>query len=228
MVRCLVRELGADINQSGKKGITSLCFATRAGNLRMVKCLAIELGADINQRGAEGTTPVFYAAFMGHVAVLQCLVEECNANVNRANTERYSLVYVAAQEGNLDVVQYLVKELGANVNLAAHDGTTPLMVAAERMQHKVVRYLLKHGADPQALDNNRDTAADISKSAGAPAEETTYLYARTYCGNPSCTNAGLKKCERCLQVYFCGSACIRAHWPVHKAECKAAAAKLRA
>jgi hypothetical protein len=23
-----------------------------------------------------------------------------------------------------------------------------------------------------------------------------------------------------LKVFFCGPACIRAHWPVHKAECK--------
>jgi hypothetical protein len=31
-----------------------------------------------------------------------------------------------------------------------------------------------------------------------------------------------------LQVYFFGNACIRAHWPAHKAECKVAAAKLKA
>jgi ankyrin repeat protein len=194
----------------------------------MVKCLAIELGADVNRRDAELCTPVFYAAFMGHLAVLRCLVEECNADVNRANIERCSILYAAAQEGNLDVVQYLVKELGADVNLAAEDGSTPLMVAAGKMQHKVVRYLLKHGADPKALNNNRDTAADISKPEGAPAEENVYLFARTHCANPSCTNAGLKKCERCSQVYFCRSACIRAHWPVHKVEYEAAAAKLKA
>jgi predicted RNA-binding Zn ribbon-like protein len=126
------------------------------------------------------------------------------------------------------LVKCLVEELRADVNLAENDGSTPLMTAAKKMHQMVVRYLLKHGADPQALHDRHGTAAEISKIANAPSEQTAYLEARTYCANPLCTNAGLKKCERCLQAYFCGSACIRAHWPAHKAECTAAAAKLKA
>jgi hypothetical protein len=126
------------------------------------------------------------------------------------------------------MVQCLVKELGADINLATQNGSTALMMAAEKMHYKIVRFLLKHGASPQASHPECGTAADISKFSGAPGEQTAYLQARTHCANPDCTNAGLKKCERCLQVYFCASACIRAHWPAHKAECKAAAAKLKA
>jgi hypothetical protein len=131
------------------------------------------------------------------------------------------------------VVQCLV-EFGADVNFATVDGSTPLMTAAQRMHHKIAQYLLKHGADPQASHKwqgrvlGNITAADFSGHTNAPAEETAYLEARTHCANPGCTNAGLKKCERCLQVYFCGNACIRAHWFEHKAECKAAAVKLKA
>jgi hypothetical protein len=104
-------------------------------------------------------------------------------------------------------------ELGADVNQTAIDGSTPLMIAAVELHHDIVRDVLKHGADAQATATRKDygTAADASQFKNTPAEETAYLQARTHCANPSCTNAGLKKCERCLKVYFCGSACIRAH-----------------
>jgi hypothetical protein len=130
--------------------------------------------------------------------------------------------------GHLNIVHCFINELGADVGLTAHDGSTPLMTAACNKQHEVVRLLLKLGADPQALQDKFGTAADIVKIGRAPNEHTAYLEARTHCANPCCTNAGLKKCERCLQAYFCGSACIRAHWPAHKAECTAAAAKVKA
>jgi ankyrin repeat protein len=119
-------------------------------------------------------------------------------------------------------------ELDADINQATKSGGTPLVIAAGQLHHDIVRYLLKRGAKPQASHDEFGTAADVSRYKNAPAAETAYLQARTHCANPNCTNAGLKKCERCLQSYFCGNACIRAHWPAHKAECKAAAAKLKA
>jgi hypothetical protein len=94
------------------------------------------------------------------------------------------------------------------------------MAASYNKHTEVVVWLIKHGADAQASDLDGDTAADISKQEFAPAEQTAYLEARTHCANPGCNSAGLKKCAGCLKVFFCGPACIRAHWPVHKAECK--------
>jgi hypothetical protein len=190
--------------------------------------LSKELGADVHGLTKDGRTPLFIAAEFQHSAVMVCLVKDAGVDVDRVGARGVTPLYLAAQKGRLEVVQCLVKELNASVNLATEAGGTPLMIAAQRMQHKVVRYLLKQGADPQVLHDGLGTAADISKYVNAPGEETAYLEARTHCANPGCTNAGLKKCERCLQVYFCGSACIRAYWPEHKAECKAAAAKLKA
>jgi hypothetical protein len=80
--------------------------------------------------------------------------------------------------------------------------------------------LIKHGAGTQASHDQGSTAADFSRDQGASTEQTEYLEARTYCANPGCDGAGLKKCAGCLKTFFCGPACIRAHWPAHKAECK--------
>jgi hypothetical protein len=160
---------------------------------------------------------------------MKCLIKELGIDVNDATKDGCTALYVAAQEGRLEMVRCLL-DFGADVNQTVIDGSTPLMVAAERLHHTVVRCLLKHGADPQATATRKEfgTAADSSTHANAPTEETAYLQARTHCANPGCTNAGLKKCERCLKVYFCGRACIRAHWPAHKAECTMDAVKLKA
>jgi ankyrin repeat protein len=228
MVQYLVNELGADVNQTDGNGCTPVFAAAYNGHLAVARCLVRELGADVNLADLEGCTPLYTAAQEGRLEVMQCLVKELDADINQVDNKGYSPLFIAAQEGRLEMVHCMVKELGADVNLAVQNGSTPLTIAAERMHHDVVRFLLKHGADPQASHNVLGTAADISRMHGAPAEQTAYLEARTHCANPDCTNAGLKKCERCLQVYFCGSACIRAHWPAHKVECKAAAAKLKA
>jgi hypothetical protein len=68
------------------------------------------------------------------------------------------------------------------------------MAAAENKHTEVVVWLTKHGADSQASNPRGITAADVSKSSGAPTEQTAYLEARTHCAKPGCGGAGLKKC----------------------------------
>jgi hypothetical protein len=94
------------------------------------------------------------------------------------------------------------------------------MVASRYHHNEVVRWLLKNGANAQTKLNGSFTAADVSKSFGAPAESTAYLEARTYCANSGCSGAGLKKCANCLDVFFCSKECQVAAWPAHKADCK--------
>jgi hypothetical protein len=151
---------------------------------------------------------------------VQYLVKECGAHVNQATHDGYTPLFIAAQKGHLSVVKCLVKDFGAYINQAENKGATPLMAASYSKHTEVVVWLIKHGADTQAPAPSGGTAADISREEGAPAEQTAYLEARTHCANPGCDGAGLKKCAGCLKVFFCGPACIRAHWPVHKAECK--------
>ena len=201
-----------------------LTQAALRGNLELMRCLVNDLGAAVNRadRGSEGFTPFCAAAQKGHLAAVQCLVTELSANVNQAMQDGGTPLYVAAEFGHLAVVRYLVEELGADVNQARKDGATPLMGAACREHHKVVVYLIKHGADPKISTPDHGTAADVSKSAGAPAAQTAYLEAKMHCSNPACDGAGIKKCTGCKEARYCGEQCQLAHWPAHKIECKEA------
>jgi ankyrin repeat protein len=148
------------------------------------------------------------------------LVKELGADVNKADHEGSTPLHVAAQHGRLDVVRALIKQLGADINTSDEHGRTPLMTTSLGKQDKVIRWLIKNGADAQASHQEYGTAADYSSMSGAPVAQTAYIEARANCAKPGCEGAGLKKCSGCLEVFFCGPACIRAHWPAHKAECR--------
>jgi ankyrin repeat protein len=189
------------------------------GRLGNVLFLVTEAGADVNQPQNEGCTPLSIAAQQGKLAVVTCLAKELGADVNQANHEGSTPLCIATRNGHMSVVQCLVKEFGADVNQADRHGYTPLIAAAANKHTEVVVWLIKHGADAQVSHQYGGTVGNVSRDYGASAEQTEYLEARAHCANPGCTGAGLKKCAGCLKVFFCGPACIRAHWPAHKAEC---------
>jgi ankyrin len=75
VVRCLVKDLGADINQAEKDGFTPLHMAAQMGNLDMVRCLGAEVGADVKC--------FCIAVEIGHLEVLRCFAE-LGADINQA------------------------------------------------------------------------------------------------------------------------------------------------
>jgi ankyrin repeat protein len=195
-------------------------MAAQLGHLAIVRCLVAELGVDVNQADKEGYTPLFIAAANGHLAVVRCLIKELGADVNQAMYDGSLPLSVSASNGHLPVVRCLIEEFGADVNHPRKDGVTSLMLAVRNGHSKIVKYLIKHGADPQASTPRYGTLIDVSKTSGAPAEQTAYLKAKTQCSNPGCSGAGLKKCTGCKQARYCCGQCQLAHWPAHKADCK--------
>jgi hypothetical protein len=49
ILRCLVNELGADVNLARADGVTAVYVAAQLGFLAMMRLLVKELGADVNQ-----------------------------------------------------------------------------------------------------------------------------------------------------------------------------------
>jgi hypothetical protein len=94
------------------------------------------------------------------------------------------------------------------------------MAASFGKHAELVKWLVKEGADTQALQEDGERASDASREAGASAEQTAYLEAKTHCSNTGCSGAGIMKCMGCKQARYCGEECQLAHWQAHKADCK--------
>jgi hypothetical protein len=87
LVRLLVTDLSADVNQAISYGWTPLMLASR-GNLcdGVVRCL-VELGADVGAVDCNGNTALLESARNGRYTTMQYLVEEGGANMDDVNNQ---------------------------------------------------------------------------------------------------------------------------------------------
>jgi hypothetical protein len=228
LLRCLVKELDADVNQATFDGFTPLYLSAEKGDVAEVVCLVEELGADVNRGIKNGSMPLHAATLQSHLDVMRSLVNDLGASVNQGMHDGNTPLHIAAQIGDLATLRCLVDELGADVNRANVGCATPVMIASCHKHAALVKWLVKAGADLKLAMPLGITAADISNFAGASPEQTAYLEAKTHCSNAGCSGTGLMKCTGCKKARYCGEACQLAHWKAHKADCKRWAAELKA
>jgi ankyrin repeat protein len=220
LMRCLVDDLSADVNQANVKGATPLYIAAYFGRLDIVRCLVGELGASIHQATHDGSTVLQIAAHGGHLNVVRCLVEDFGADVSQADQEGVTALIMAAHSGNYDMVRYLVMELRADINQAANDGQTPLMLAAHGNNQPLLKHLVHKGAHVRTVSTAGQTAVTMLATAGATAAQIAYLDVRERRANPGCEGGGRKRCCVCKATRYCGMACRVAHWRVHRVGCR--------
>jgi hypothetical protein len=79
VVRVLIKELVADVNQAMDNGCTPLCIAAKEGHLSVVQCLVKECGADIHQAMHDGSTSLMAASVRKHTAQMPRLRIQCQA-----------------------------------------------------------------------------------------------------------------------------------------------------
>jgi hypothetical protein len=125
-VRCLVKDLGADISQTDCTGSTALMIAAEFGYLDAVRCLVEELGADVNQeRQGNGIgTALMIAAQCGHVDIVRYLIKELGADFSQAAADGATPLQIAAHYGCLNVVQWLLTKGGATVSDSSRRSST--------------------------------------------------------------------------------------------------------
>jgi ankyrin repeat protein len=220
VVRCLVTDLGADVNQVDAKFFTPLYIAAQSGNRALVQCLVNELGADVNQGDIDGVTALFIAAQKGFLDIVGFLAGESGADANQAMHGGATPLCIAIQQSHMDIVRCLVTDFGADVNQARQDGATPLMMAAIRKNQALIKHLVHKGAHVRAVATDGTTAITYLKMIGATAAQIAYLEVRECCANPGCDGGGRKRCCVCKETRYCGMACRVAHWRVHREGCR--------
>jgi hypothetical protein len=156
VLRCLVQELGADVNQTALHGETPLVVAARLGSLTVVRCL-IDLGAEVNQATSDGDTPLIVAAAQGCLAVVRCLIE-LGANIGAGDDQGYTALLESACNGQFATTQYLLEEAGADIQDVANDGETVWNLLRGHLQRSepaaltgLLRVMVLRGAPPPAL-----------------------------------------------------------------------------
>jgi hypothetical protein len=203
VTRCLVKNLGANVNQAKEYGYPPLFIAARHGRLAALRCLVKDLGANVITCFMD-RTHLYFATENGQLAAVQCLVKELSADIDKAADQGLrwcTPLMMASYKKHADVVRWLIKE-GANTQACAYKENEFGIFAV--------------------------TAADLSKRTGASSEQTAYLEAKTHCSNPGCSGAGIKRCPACKQARYCGEPCQYAHWKAHKADSKRWSAELNA
>ncbi|XP_037420233.1 ankyrin-1-like isoform X1 [Triticum dicoccoides] len=166
--RCLVEELGFDINAGSKIGVTALAAAALDGKMDVVRYL-LDNGADPNKKDDAGSVPLHCAAKFGHHEAARLLLSR-GASVDIAYFHGTPL-HIAAYYGKASVMKVLL-EHHADPNKVSEVLGTPLIAALsatseglpESISLKCVKLLVEAGADVNST--NPDTALVVVTTYG--------------------------------------------------------------
>ena len=75
VLRCLIKDLGADVNGAREDGYTPLLAASFAGQWHVVRCLVKEFGGDVNRPGKNGVTILMIASAEKNAEMVKWLVK---------------------------------------------------------------------------------------------------------------------------------------------------------
>jgi ankyrin repeat protein len=158
---------GADINRWQMGGKTPLHWASKNHSVPIMELL-IAHGADIMAKDDAGRTPLHFAVsdWLQRDEATQatrCLLEH-GADPAERDAEGNTPLHVA--DGGLPVMQLLL-DRGSDINEQNGQGRTPLHEFAYRSlssgrSEEAVAFLIEHGAQIEAVDNERQTALHVS------------------------------------------------------------------
>jgi hypothetical protein len=121
-VRCLVMELGGDINQTNRMGRTPLVMAARKGPLSLVQFL-VEAGAHVNHEIISGQFPFMEAIEGENLPVARYLIE-AGAEVQAVDKYDHTALDNSARNGLYSSIQFLLEHTGAELAKPNRRGET--------------------------------------------------------------------------------------------------------
>jgi hypothetical protein len=162
LVEHLIAKHPQDVNAHGGHFMRPI-IAALAGKHFQTADLLRRNGADPHVLGHRGTIPLHSAAYYENFEVVQKLIEY-DADIDARDASGWTPLTWASRGHyfkDCSVLRLLV-ECGADVNARADDdGFTPLHRASEHGALEIVRLLLEHGADPEAVNYERETAFQV-------------------------------------------------------------------
>jgi ankyrin repeat protein len=166
MVKLLVQRK-ADINASGRAGLTALHHAANGG-LKEVVPFLLSKGAQARCRDGDGDTPLRHAFRVGQAGVMKMLLQHMGLQGLEERIEMgWTPLMEACGEGKVGLVREIVQHMGGQeLEEADSRGRTALHWAASEGRNEVVAILLDKGAQAGIGDANDSTPLMKAASRG--------------------------------------------------------------
>jgi hypothetical protein len=169
IISCLVKELGADVNQQDESGSTALTAATFRDNHELVRNLVEELGADPNNPNQLGYASLYLAASQGYLAVVRILLQ-LGAGINRRCKLGATPLMVASILKHQEVIKWLVKA-GADTlicsnNISAADISRRADASSEQVHAVQAGAIVWGGVPAGALEGAQRQLQEVERRAG--------------------------------------------------------------
>jgi ankyrin repeat protein len=150
VVRYLVEEGGANVDEQNNEGLTALHMAVKESDLKLVQCLINEGGADLDVKDNNGDT-VLHMAILKYLQYSRCLENE----KQKASPDSLLKFYENWLQISLQIFQWLVKEGCANVDIKDAEGNTVLLLAAKAYNLFIIQWLLEECGSKVTDKNNQ-------------------------------------------------------------------------
>jgi ankyrin repeat protein len=158
----LIAEHPEDVNARGKRKVTPMHVAAKAGHADIL-ALLLDHGADLEGRGVHNSTPLHHASWMGKLEAGQYLLDR-GADTEAQDTNDWTPLVLAVIYGHVEFARMLL-ERGARTDARDNRGWTPLHRVIMVRKIQFVRLLLEYGADVNARDNRGKTPSQLASSS---------------------------------------------------------------
>ncbi|KAJ6227430.1 leucine-rich repeat [Anaeramoeba flamelloides] len=96
------------------------------------------------------------------IELFEYLIQK-GSNYNSMDFKGNTVLHVAASNGLSRIVIILCNLENLLINITDSKGKTAILKASRNGYHEIVKHLLNFGADPNILDNNRQSALDLAR-----------------------------------------------------------------
>jgi ankyrin repeat protein len=168
LVKWMIEEKGAAVNQADRYGLTALHFAAYVGHKDVVEILLAKDGIDVNKADKDGLTALHYAADKGRKELVELLVNK-GADLNQANTNGLTALHFAARLGHHDTVELLIESGKCDLNAKDREGHDIWTYYPPDQEASIgmVELLMKHGAKYPEPKSDGELAKIVSSSQAA-------------------------------------------------------------
>ena len=155
LVRTLIRDYHADLNNKDRFGETPFILALENERDEVMLVLISEFGHDpTNSKDINDVSPLHVACKKGNFSLIRTLIRDYHADLNDKNCFSKTPFIFALENERDEVVLVLISEFGCDpTNIKDRYGVSPLHVACKKGNLNLVRSLI---CDYHADLNNKD------------------------------------------------------------------------